>query len=79
MHRRLTIPLTLEDKAACVKWSCGMLTVLAMIVTATLTLPVFRTNLANVSRVHARNHAAVRSELPSGSVDHLTGDLAAKR
>ena len=58
MQPRRTIPLTTEDKAVCTKWSCRMLSIWAAIVIATLTLPIFRGNSANVSRGHASELAA---------------------
>ena len=79
MQPRPSIPLTPEEKAVCVKWSCRMLSIWAVIVIATLTLPIFRGGLANVSSGQARDHAAVRSEFPSGSVVHFTSDPAVER
>ena len=79
MLRRPSIPLTREDKAVCINWSCGILAIWAVIVIAALTLPIFRGESANVSRVQAPDNVAVRSEIPSASVDHLTGDSAVKR
>jgi hypothetical protein len=58
MLPRPAVPLTPEDKAVCVKWSCRMLGIWAVIVIATLTLPIFRGESANVSRGQARDHAA---------------------
>jgi hypothetical protein len=78
MRPRPTILLTTEDKAVCVKWSCRILSIWAVIVIATLTLPIFRGDPANVARGQARDHA-VRSEFPSGPVDHFTRDAAVKR
>ena len=79
MRHRPSIPLTPEDKAACAKWSCQMLSIWALIVIATLTLPIFRGESANVSRGQAQDHAAARSEFPSGSVDHFISDPAMER
>jgi hypothetical protein len=79
MLPRPTIPLTPEDKAVCVKWSCRMLSIWAVIVIAILTLPIFRGWSANVSRGQARDHAAVPSEFPSGSVDHFTRNPTVER
>jgi hypothetical protein len=79
MLPRPTIPLTPEDKAVCVKWSCRMLSIWAVIVIAILTLPIFRGGSANVSRGQARDHAAVPSEFASGFVGHFTNDPAVKR
>ena len=79
MLRRPSIPLAPEDKAVCAAWSCGMLGIWAVIVIATLTLPIFRGESANVSRVQARDHAVVWPEFPSASVDHLTNDPVVKR
>ena len=79
MLRRPSIPLTPEDKAVCAKWSCGMLGIWTVIVIVALTLPIFRGESANVSRVQARDHAAVWPEFRFGSVDHFTSDSAAKR
>jgi len=56
-----------------------MVSVLALIVIATLTLPIFRGEPANVSRGQAQDHAAVPSELSSGPVDHFTRNAAMKR
>ena len=53
MRPRPSIPLTPEDKAACAKWSCQVLSIWALIVIATLTLPIFRSKSANVSRGQA--------------------------
>jgi hypothetical protein len=79
MPCRPSIPLTPQDKVVCVKWSCGMLSIWAAIVIAALALPTFRGESANVSRVQAREQAAVRAEFPSKSVDHVTNDPAIKR
>jgi hypothetical protein len=80
MLPRPSIPLTPEDQAVGVKWSCRMLSIWAVIVIATLTLPIFRVESANVSRGQARDHAAVRSEFSSGSVHHhFTNDPAVQR
>ena len=79
MPPRPTIVLSTEDKAVCVKWSCRMLSIWAVVVIATLTLPIFRGESANVSRGQARDHAAVQSEFPSRSVGHFTRDPAVKR
>jgi hypothetical protein len=79
MLRRPSIPLSPEDRAVCVKWSCRMLGIWAAIVTATLTLPIFRGEPANVSRERTQDQAAVRLEFPSGSVNHVTGDPAVKQ
>ena len=79
MLRRPSIPLSPEDRAVCVEWSCRMLSVWAAIVIATLTLPIFRGEPANVSRERTRDQAAVRPEFPSRSVHHVTGDPAVKR
>ena len=79
MQPRPTILLTSEDKAVCVKWSFRILSIWAVIVIATLTLPIFRGESANVSRGQARDHAAVQSEFPSRSVGHFTRDPAVKR
>ena len=80
MQPRPTIVLTSEDKAVCVKWSFRILSIWAVIVIATLTLPIFRGESANVSRGQARDHAAVRSEFSSGSVHHhFTNDPAVQR
>ena len=69
MRPRPTILLTTEDKAVCVKWSFRILSIWAVIMIATLTLPIFRGDSANV---HAgRTDHAVRSEFPSGPVDHF--------
>lgn len=76
---RLTIPLTPEDKAACARWSRRVLGIWVLIVIATLTLPMFRGEPAHVSREQIRDQAAVRSEFPSASVSHVTGDPAVKR
>jgi len=67
--RRPSIPLTPEDKAVCVKWSCRMLSIWAVVVIATLTLPIFRGESVNVLRVPAQDHAAVRPQFPSASLD----------
>ena len=77
MQPRPTIVLTSEDKAVCVKWSFRILSIWAVIVIATLTLPIFGGESANVSRGQAKDHAA--SEFPSGRVDHFTRDAAVKR
>ena len=77
MPRRPSIPLTPEDKAAYAKWSCRMLSILAVIVIATLTLPIFRGE--PVSRWQARDQAAVRSELPSRSAGHINSHPAVER
>ena len=58
MQPRPTILLTSEDKAVCVKWSCRILSIWAVIVIATLTLPIFRGESANVSRGQASDRAA---------------------
>ena len=58
MQPRPTILLTTEDKAVCVKWSCRILSIWAVIVIATLTLPIFRGESANVSRGQASDRAA---------------------
>ena len=58
MRPRPTIPLTPEDKAACAKWSRRMLSIWAVIVIATLTLPIFRGESANVSRGQPSDRAA---------------------
>jgi hypothetical protein len=79
MRPRLTIPLTREDKAACARWSRRVLGIWVLIVIATLSLPIFRGEQANVSRERTRDQAAVRSEFPSGSVHHVTGDPAVQR
>ena len=76
MLRRHSFPLMREDRVVCAKWSCGMLGIWAVIVIAALTLPIFRGESASVSRVQAPDQVAVRSEIPSASVDHLTGDSA---
>ena len=60
MRQRPSIPLTPEDKAAYAKWSRRMLSIWAVIVIATLTLPIFRGEPTNVSRGQERDHAAVR-------------------
>ena len=57
----------------------GGLTFAAIILIATLTLPIFRGGSANVSRGQARGHAAARSEFPSGSVDRFTNEPVAER
>ena len=51
MRPRLTIPLSPEDKAACARWSRRVLGIWVLLVIATLALPVFRGEPANV---HAR-------------------------
>ncbi len=79
MRLRPSILLTPEDKAVCVKWTCRMLSIWAVIVIATLTLPVFRGESANVPLGQARDHAAVRSQFPSGSVDRFTNEPVAER
>lgn len=79
MRPRLAIPLTPEDKAACARWSRRVLGISVLIVIATLTLPIFRSEPANVSRERTRDQAAVRSEFPSASVSQVTGDPAVKR
>ena len=79
MLSRPSIPLTPEDKAVLAKWSCRVFSIWVVIVIATLTLPIFRGESANVSRGQVRDHAAVRSEFPSASVDHVTVDPAVKR
>ena len=58
MPPRPTIVLSTEDKAVCVKWSCRILGIWAVIVIATLTLPIFRGDSANVSRGQASDRAA---------------------
>jgi len=58
MRPRPTIPLTPEDKAVCVKWSCRILSIWAVIVIATLMLPIFRGDSTNVSRGQASDRAA---------------------
>ena len=58
MPPRPTIVLSTEDKAVCVKWSCRILGVWAVIVIASLTLPIFRGDSANVSRGQASDRAA---------------------
>ena len=58
MRQRPPIPLTPEDKAACAKWSRRMLSIWAVIVIATLTLPIFRGEPANVSRGQTWDRAA---------------------
>ena len=58
MPPRPTILLSTEDKAVCVKWSCRILGIWAVIVIATLTLPIFRGDSANVSRGQASDRAA---------------------
>ena len=58
MQPRPTIVLSTEDKAVCVKWSCRILGIWAVIVIATLTLPIFRGDSANVSRGQASDRAA---------------------
>jgi len=78
MRPRLTIPLTPEDKAACAMWSSRVLGIWVLIVIATLSLPIFRGEPAQVSRERTGDQAAVRSEFPSGSVHHVTGDPAMK-
>ena len=79
MLRHPTIPLAPEDKAVCVKWLCGMLSIWAVIVVATFTLPIFRGESASISRLEARGHAAGKLEFPSGSVNHFTNDPVVKR
>ena len=79
MLRRPSIPLAPEDKAACAKWSCGMLSIWALIVIATFTLPVFPGESADVSGVQARDHAAAWPEFRFGSADHVTTDPAVQR
>ena len=79
MRPRLTIPLTPEDKAACARWSSRVLGIWVLIVIATLTLPIFRGEPANVSRERTRDQAAVRLEFPSASVNRVTGDPVLKR
>ncbi len=76
---RPSIPLTPEDKAACIKWSCRFLGIWAVIVIATLTLPIFREAPANVPRGHAQDHAAVRSQSAAGAVDRFTNKPVAQR
>jgi hypothetical protein len=68
MLRRPSIRLAPDDKAACTRWSCGILGIWAVIMIATLTLPTFRGESANVSRVESRDHAAVGPEFPSAAV-----------
>ena len=58
MQPRPTIPLTSEDKAVCVKWSFRILSIWAVIMIATLTLPIFRGESVNVSRGQASDRAA---------------------
>jgi len=58
MRPRPSIPLAPEDKAA--YGSRRMLSICAVIVIATLTLPIFRGDRANIPRGLARDHAAVR-------------------
>ena len=58
MPPRPTIVLSTEDKSVCVKWSCRILGIWAVIVIATLTLPIFRGDSANVSRGQASDRAA---------------------
>ena len=79
MLRRPSIPLTREDKAVCIKWSCRVVSIWAVIVIAILTLPIFRGESADVSRGQARDRAAVRSESPSASVDHFASGPAVER
>jgi len=59
MRPRPSIPLAPEDKAAYGKWS-RRISICAVIVIATLTLPIFRGDRANIPRGLARDHAAVR-------------------
>ena len=56
-----------------------MLGIWTVIVIATFTLPIFRGEPANVSRVQARDHAAVWTEFRFGSVGHFTNDAAVQR
>ena len=79
MRPRLAIPLKPEDQAACARWSRRVLGIWFLIMIATLTLPIFRGEPANVSRERTRDQAAVRSEFPSASVNRVTGDPAVKR
>ena len=58
MQPRPTILLTSEDKAVCVKWSFRILSIWVVIVIATLTLPIFRGESANVSRGQPSDRAA---------------------
>ena len=58
MRPRPTIPLTPEDSAVCAKWSRRVLGVWAVIVIATLTLPIFRSDSASVPREQAWDRAA---------------------
>ena len=58
MRARPSVRLTPEDKAAYAKWSRGVLGAWVVIVIATLTLPIFRSNSASVSREQARDRAA---------------------
>jgi hypothetical protein len=76
---RPSILLTPEDKTVCVKWSCRVLGIWTVIVIATLALPVFREESANVPRGQAQDHAAVLSQSPAGAVDRFTNKPAAER
>ena len=58
MRARPSVRLTPEDKAAYAKWSRGVLGAWIVIVIATLTLPIFRSDSANITREQASDRAA---------------------
>ena len=58
MRYRLTIPLTPEDKAACVRWSGRVLGIWVLIVIATVLLPIFQSDSIRVSREQAWGRSA---------------------
>ncbi len=76
MRRCLMIPLTPGDKAVYAKWSRRVLAVWAVIVIATLTLPIFRSDPSRIAREQEWDRAA---EFPVGSVNHFTRGRSVER
>ena len=58
MRPRFTIRLTPEDKAVCARWSRRVLGIWALIVIATVLLPIFRSDSVSVSREQAWDSSA---------------------